>query len=807
MLRNRPFVRFATNVAPVLAVLLHTSASGAEPVRTTRGGERAWAVRPAAATVPSATGARRGGWDRASSAELEGLAADVARKVFPHARGADLRFAGSDTFGDGDVVVRLDPHVTLPGVGALRILGRGASVRFDARGQVTFTLADLPPEARVRSFVASFDPASLLPVDRVLDAARPRSFLPVDADRVRLAVRAEADGLRAVYVVAPRPLEGVPTAPTWLVDATTGEVVFHREGVRFVNKALVYAANPASTPNLTNELLPILPTEATPKVLENDLVVTKSCIDKGRRASASLLGVSGTIHVCDLLHNAFPDAQGDWVDPPVDDGTSAAFEDPFSEVSMYYHVNRTYAFFRGLHGVADARVIAKKFLSVANLRLVAGLAEGDIGSATRADARLERFPNAFYSPGGDFFGYLHDASGPGLWFGQGYRRDYAYDGDVVAHEFTHAVVDETLKLGFYATDSFGAIDAPGAMNEGLADFFSSAAAGDPDVGEYAAKDASRVDSVIRTLANDDTCPKNLTGETHYDSTLFSGGLWSARTALPEADRSKFDAALYKAMRTNVGRDDLGYEELVGLFLATLRTDLPSGATSLEAEMTKRGVLPACARVLPWTGSPIQPPGGTGAIGVFAAPGKDGSGNVNRGDLYPGILQFSFDVPPGTEKITFGFSVRPSFGLGMSTSAPQPFAPTVIVKAGAPIVWTTGTKLAHDAPIVVEAGEGSATFDVPPGATKLYAQIANAGGEGSYTSVTWSAPPPKVDAGVKTVPATPADVTPTTTVVTTEGSCSCATVADSTTPASRFLALVSAAVLAAVSAIRRRSRKP
>ena len=58
--------------------------------------------------------------------------------------------------------------------------------------------------------------------------------------------------------------------------------------------------------------------------------------------------------------------------------------------------------------------------------------------------------------------------------------------------------------------------------------------------------------MFRTLANQDKCPSAIIGEVHYDSTLFSGALWQARSALPEAQRGKFDAALYKAMRTNAG---------------------------------------------------------------------------------------------------------------------------------------------------------------------------------------------------------------------------------------------------------------
>ena len=85
-----------------------------------------------------------------------------------------------------------------------------------------------------------------------------------------------------------------------------------------------------------------------------------------------------------------------------------------------------------------------------------------------------------------------------MWFGQGPLKDYSYDGDVVYHEFGHSVVNVTLKLvGTPHMDEYGTSYSPGAMNEGLADYFSSAITGDPDVGEYAVQDLSLGLTAIR----------------------------------------------------------------------------------------------------------------------------------------------------------------------------------------------------------------------------------------------------------------------------------------------------------------------
>src|SRR5690606_35095840 len=151
------------------------------------------------------------------------------------------------------------------------------------------------------------------------------------------------------------------------------------------------------------------------------------------------------------------------------------------------------------------------------------------------------YQNAFYVGGHTIFSELFDASPPALFFGQGPLRDYSYDGDVVYHEFGHAVVDHTIEFPFwFHVDEQGISSSPGAMNEALADYFAVVLTGDPHMGEYAAGDLGLESNGIRDLDSSETCPENLAGEVHTDSLFFSSALWSIRSSLAESDRPVFD---------------------------------------------------------------------------------------------------------------------------------------------------------------------------------------------------------------------------------------------------------------------------
>ena len=720
--------------------------------------------------------------------------------VLPHATGADvdtrarsvLRALGTPSpttlvkvdesrFGDGDVIVRYEESWR-----GLPVIGTGASVRFDRAGAARLAVVDL----------AAALPATSIPKITATEAAKVARGLVAlnvtDAD-VHLVVWRTRDEARLAWVALPKVPVGIPSSPRIVVDAQSGDLIEARDLVVFLDQTAMYATNPIKSPTLTNTTLPIAP-DASGTLTSAELL-SFNCIDEKQVHDVTFSGFPLSVHTCELRHTAMRDGNGDFIFAP---GADTAPADSFSEVSMYYHAARAYQFFRGLQGDGTAQVVTDKPLrTISNLQLPPGLSKGNLKTASDPNLPLDPFQNAFFSPAGGqlgaIFATLYGFDAGAMWFGQGPKRDYSYDGDVVYHEFTHGVVDATLKLQSFHADRYGVIDAPGAMNEGLADYFSSALAGDPDVGEYASGDISPNLKVIRTLDNQDTCMGTIVGEVHFDSTFFSGGLWEARQALPQADREKFDAALYKAMRTHAGDGNLGFEDLATLFLETLKTDLPSAVAGFTSVMTKRGVLPGCTRVFEYKGAPLNVPAAFGGPG-FAAPGTQNFGSIA---MAPGMLQVSVDVSNATA-VHVSFQVPVPASGGLLGSQGTPFKPVLLGKFNQAITWTA--KLAQDADVTADPkGDGdpsiqtyTASFDVPDGSQTLFLQIASKGQQdGNYSDFT-------VTQDAK--PAPPPPVTPAT-VTTTSCTCSMPGTSSSSSP----LALGVLTTLGLALGLRRRRR--
>ncbi len=653
------------------------------------------------------------------------------------AAGLELVRTSHERFGDGDEILSYGQVFR-----GLPVVGFSATVRLDRSGAPLFSSVDL----------ATALPASAAPTltrAQAADVVERRFAVHVTPGDAYLLVTNTWEGPRLAYAVLPSVPLASGARPRFLIDATDGVVLEARDTRAFAS-AQVHPTNPEKSK--TTQLLPFAMDPVGGK-LENPFLATLNCVDKKEVKDLSFGTFKLKAHVCSLEQRALPNAEGNYVYLPKDVPDPGAGEDEYAEVAMYYHATRAYAYFRKLQGVPDAQVVADKPLrTIANLRLASGLQTGDLAGAANPDKPLDPFQNAFFSPKsgglGDIFAQIYGFSDGAMWFGQGPRRDYAYDGDVVYHEFGHAMVDNSIKLEAWTIDPRGASAAPGSMNEGLADYFSSAITGDADVGEYASKDFSATATVIRTLDNKDTCDNAIVGEVHYDSTLFSGALWEARQKLPEADREKLDAAIYKSLRTNAGRGRVSYMDLAKLFLATVGADLPAAKPVLEAAFTARGVLPLCGRVRTFELKPVEAPNATGSPGAYVAPGKSALGVR---DLAPGIVQVKAVVPAGALKATYSFAtVDRGGGGGPFGGGGTPFAPVVLVKFGAPITWTTTARPAHDADLELPLDkETSVTFDLPGDAKELYVQIGNRGDQdGYYRSQSFNfvlppAPPPAV----------------------------------------------------------------
>ncbi len=300
-----------------------------------------------------------------------------------------------------------------------------------------------------------------------------------DGDEAELSVLPTGSGGRLVYRV-----ELGSTLPVrwWqvTVDAHTGEILRVDDLVRRAD-GWVYEHNPVLSELSTVEL-PDLHSVFGGGTMYGDYAYVCSITFSGNNMNCEFLATST--------------GGGDFFYEPDD----PAVDDPFAEVMAYYHVTQLARHFVDAHG--------HEFPDPATVYV--NYRESDDGT----------YENAGYANIDGMHLFL---------FGQGEVADYAYDGDVIAHEFGHAVVHgrTDLEHGYIATyDEFGGNIAPGAMDEGMADYWSSTYHDGPDMGEYIAGG-----DPMRDLDNDHTCPEDVVGESHGDGQIPGGAMWEVRELL------------------------------------------------------------------------------------------------------------------------------------------------------------------------------------------------------------------------------------------------------------------------------------
>jgi len=595
-------------------------------------------------------------------------------------------------------------------------------------------------------------PHNVRPVLSRADAAmraRPFSRAPIDEDDARLVVHAGPRGGTLAYVIAPRRAHGLPTAPRIVVDAVTGRVLEARDQIKHAS-VLTYPENPTRTPSPA--LLPLPFATSGDRLTSADLM-GRSCVDRGGTRTIAFAGATRAIRVCGLEQVALASGAGDFVEPPRPEprlGREQA--DAFAEASAFFHAARVLELFRVLDGGTEVPALAERPLElVTSLRIAPGLLEGDLDAAGALDAELVSYAGAFFLPGagaseGETFRALYGVTRGAVWFGQGTKVDFAYDGDVVAHEVTHALVDATLRVSGWRLTEEGITAEPEAIGEAIADYFAAALTNDPVVGEYAASESAAATAALRSIDGDEACPRSIVGEAHNDSRVLSGALWRTRRALDESSRGAFDAAVYRALGLSPGRRDLGFEELAAFHRVALRAELPSAEPLLEQELARGGILPRCSSIVTLApDAPLRAP-----VGWFAAPGTDATAEV----IAPGMMQLRTEIPPGAGKVTLAFAARrmspPLFGREGT-----PFRPVVLASWDRPIRWSRdgANEVSSDASARVVPEGGASLFaelDVPAGARVAYLQIANEGeGDGAYDGLTVSfgaAEPRDVDAG-------------------------------------------------------------
>ena len=482
--------------------------------------------------------------------------------------GADLRITRTITFKDGSSVTKLEQWAS-----GLPVLDAQLSI-FVSRGRIVTAAGRLASVASPTKPEALFSrPAA----ERALK--RLARFSDAAIRSAKLAIWKQGAQARTVWALE---LRTANPFGLWhaRLDAKSGKLLFSRSTLSHAApvQANVYATNPTVSKVKKVALLGL----SKPGTLSGEFADSQSC---GIDANNKLI----------CKRYAVADKDGNYLFQPKD----PSMEDPFAEVQAYYHVDSFHRWLKKTFGFA--RKGTKQ-----QIRVVVNF------YAPNRQGNTQGVYNAFF---GDV-----DNDGVGdLVFGQG-QRDFAYDADVIYHEFTHSVVNETANLSTNL-DELGLNEMPAALNEAFADIFSTIFVGDPKLGEYAGNGS------IRNLAGNAKCPDNLAGESHNDGLIWGQANWSIRTQV--SDTAAYDQLIYKTLAA-MGRHPT-IKEAGDLLLKIAQTDYPPIAPIVKAELTKRGIT-ECSRIIPML---------EGKKLFSRLRGTDEFGGLN---LVPSALQFRIDVP-------------------------------------------------------------------------------------------------------------------------------------------------------------------
>ncbi len=400
------------------------------------------------------------------------------------------------------------------------------------------------------------------------------------------------------------------------VDAHSGKVL---SVVSMVFDVLgrVYPVNPVASPDTVDATLTHLDDETAPgNVLEGwDGLVRVSTYTGG--------SVQQGWDTVTYEHMALGDDNGDFLY----DATSVQpiYDEPFTEVNLYYHINKIRSYYVDVHGTVFDRTL----YGLANYH------END-----------QPYDNAFFTPVSDTEVVLA--------LGQGTDSDFGYDGDVIYHEYTHFMIDTVSGLhaldGYF--DEWGRSQMPGAIHEGLADYFSCTNTGDPVIGEYS------MAAYARDLANQDgVCPNNLFGEPHMDGEIIGGTTWQVRELLG-AERA--DDAIYGAV--TLLTPSATFDDFAQALLSVLQTMESDGTVNasevaqVQSLLDARGLL-GCGRFLDLSDGTAKTHALVGFDDLGAQMGADcATMRQYFGYWLPGTFQFKIDAPQDVSNIRIRFSM-------------------------------------------------------------------------------------------------------------------------------------------------------
>ena len=404
----------------------------------------------------------------------------------------------------------------------------------------------------------------------------------------------------------------------YVVDAQTG-VVFRDYSLAHDARGRIYEINPSLTPT---------PVEVDLTDLD-PATATLSGFDGGLKAYGY---ASGDLQYSELqTTQTGPSSGEDFLFDP--NAQMSSLDDPFGEVMAYHHASRMRNYFEETFALDMSS-------SAYSLAVVSSFA-----------ASADYIQNAFYSPGYPGAGFPGNARNI-IGLGRGFGEDFAYDSDVLLHEFTHYISNNAMNYssnGYY--DQYGSLFMDGAINEGTADYFSSSVNNNPIVGEYA------LGYDARDLAEDvGKCPDNVVGEVHEDGKLIGTTGWALRQAFGAevADQLVWGALSFLGASASLGDFGQGVVQTA--------TDLGFDDTQMSTVtsiLSYRG-LDDCGRALELKGNPRS----TFLLGLEyfgQMRGQNCQQEKNQGTAMSSIFQFVFT--PDQDDVAAEFAVQLTNAMG------------------------------------------------------------------------------------------------------------------------------------------------
>lgn len=336
------------------------------------------------------------------------------------------------------------------------------------------------------------------------------------------------------------------------IDAHSGELLKSYNRIVYANKVNIYEYNPGGDGTQETVERELVELTAAQDFCESGLVEAFNCIDEGETMTVNF-GINVTVPMCTEKHIAELDDDGNMLYDPVLKGwpDNSSRADEFSEVHLFYHVQKIYERFQNIALHVNASEPPFENLNQVPLHCVANFEMPDINALFGGgQVSLVPFDNAFFVPKNGLIPNEYPES-DSIVFGQGTTRDFSYDADVIYHEFTHAVIGTVVDPPSISFDQYGLSTDPGAINEGYADFFSATYTGDPQMAEYVggAFESAEGGGSLRNLENTKKCPDDVVGEVHDDSEWWSASLWTLREKykVSDTDHDDIDAAIFEAL--------------------------------------------------------------------------------------------------------------------------------------------------------------------------------------------------------------------------------------------------------------------